>query len=175
MRIDTDSTLDESVEMQMWVWDRSRFMRIARWRNTAVCALIAGVAVTVYIPEPWSVKIAFGGTTAAITGFVYYALYPWELRRRLRKVCRKLRGTVGPVPFTLELDAEGIHCQYKDTRNSSAWSKVEVIEDRGGTVIFWMRDYTVSPSCGSGPSPRLPSKKSSSRSLTAITAKPLGR
>ena|SRR5882724_6158436 len=134
MKIQFDATIDEVVDANQRVMDRSKTIRSWRLRDLIITAVSTGI-----ISYALTRKVILGIIAAAVAGVIYLPLRRYMLKQRLRKYIVEAYKSEGPIDVQIELTPAGIHVQQSGTRSIYDWNKVEVITETDDTVDIFFK------------------------------------
>src|SRR5437870_3398858 len=103
MRVEFNYTIDDIVDVQLRLLNRSRAARAWRWRNAALTSLVAGAFLFAVIPEGIAGRTVMGTIGLLSGAAVYLALNDVIVKRRLRKWCEENAGS--DKTFTCEVES----------------------------------------------------------------------
>lgn len=142
MRIQFEFTIDELVDLQERVAERSKVAR--KWRRqgmtlTAVLGgLIWGVPSLIFLYfiflASWALLFAF--VPALIGAAIALSQYHGKARQQYHKYFREKYGDRNTFPFELELSAAGICTRQFGVQSTYEWSLVEEMTTSESSVEF---------------------------------------
>src|SRR5947199_9813027 len=103
MRVEFNYTIDDIVDVQLRLLNRSRAARAWRWRNAALTSLLAGAFLFAVIPEVIDGRRVMGTIGLLSGAAVYLALNDVMVKRRLRNSGEANAGSATPVTGEVEL------------------------------------------------------------------------
>ena len=139
-----ESTVDDGVDLQMKVLERSRVFGRA-WAQIAILAPMAGLATALALFSLPPAARAIGAVaTALIVGATYLPLQRRVLRKRLREAALEARGGDVPMSVQVEIDDQGIHSSSGEHRMTIAWDDVSDVEHDDTAIEIYAHDGGVS-------------------------------
>ncbi len=139
-----ESTVDEGVDLQMKVLERSRVFGRA-WAQIAILAPAAGLATALTLFSlPTSARVIGAVATTLIVGATYMPLQRRLLRKRLRAAAVEARGGDVPMSVAVEIDDTGIHSSSGEHTMTIAWSDVADVAQDDVAIEIYSSDGGVS-------------------------------
>ncbi len=157
MKIQYESTIDETVEAEMRLIGRSKIARKWEREGWVMGALILVLLLFYFclclcfgIPAEKPIIIISLAVLAAIA--IYQVLYKNIVKRRVRSFLIEQLGTDKPLPSEFEFDEEGLVFRRMGTETKFSWNiikeinegnkYIEFITDRGGIALIPNRIFT---------------------------------
>ena len=133
MRKQFESTIEEGIEQMYRAMQLSKTIRKWRWQINYICIPAIIIIVVVQILSPWALEdaVLFNGVFALALFICYYPSSTRYTKKRIRKLLKEKRGTVGPRPEEIEMDNERIVNRDNDMEVAFNWAKAKSVEDRG--------------------------------------------
>ena len=151
MRVEFNYTIDDIVDVQLRLLNRSRAARAWRWRNAALTSLVAGAFLFAVIPEGIAGRTVMGTIGLLSGAAVYLALNDVIVKRRLRKWCEENAGSDKTFTCEVELTDSGVHTKSNGTQIIYDWANVNEIKEtedsvdihfeKGGLVVVRNRAF----------------------------------
>lgn len=139
MRVKFDYTIDDVVDFQLRLLNRSRVVRGWRWRNAILTSLLAGAFLFAIIPEGITARMVMGGIGVILGIPVYFAANDVIVKRRLRKWSAENAGSDKRFTCEVELNESGIHTQSNGTQIIYSWANVADIKETADSVDIYFQ------------------------------------
>lgn len=140
LELSYESSVDDGVDLQMKVLERSRVFGRA-WAQIAILAPAAGVATAIaLLALPPAARVIGAVGTALVVGATFVPLQRRLLRRRLREAAVEARGGDVAIPVDVAIDADGIHSSSRGHTMSIAWDDVAEVHADEEAVEIWAAD-----------------------------------
>ena len=128
MRIESESTIDEAVECQMRLFERTSVAK-SQMRLALILALLMFLAFYFGIPDEQSVKLAFASAAFVGVVVVSWAIRKPVIRWQIRRVLVEQRGTDKPVFGEIGFDEEGVSWRELGIEMRLSWAIISKIEE----------------------------------------------
>ena len=128
MRIESESTIDEAVECQMRLFERTSVAK-SQMRLALILALLMFLAFYFGIPDEQSVKLAFASVASVGFVIVFWVIRKPFVRWQIRRVLVEQRGTDKPVFDEIIFDEEGISYRQLGIEIRMSWAIISKIEE----------------------------------------------
>lgn len=146
-RVQFEATLDELVDVNSRLADRSSVARSWRRRSIASVSVAVGagtfLVLGVFSPEAPIVRFAATAMAGCAAWFLCGPMYDRALKARVRRYLAEQFGHDTTVPCTIELRAAGLWIRQKEIEMSFDWQAAESVDERAGDVEVVFRQGLV--------------------------------
>lgn len=144
-RVEFDSTLDEVIDVEMRMVQRTAWYRQERnqyqWCVGVCCAGVLAVNILRADGAPSLAALAIAPIAALIGGLTLGALYPrchdWYVRRRYRRMVSEMYGGAEVVHCEFEARDDVLWSRSVYAEVSLPWSRLTGVKNLPGSIELW--------------------------------------
>jgi hypothetical protein len=137
MRIQYQSQLEEIVDAHLRMISYSREKLRSRILNTLWSALaLAILPILLMTHEKAAVRFGLAFLGLIVGGLFQWFMYPWSMRRQVRRLIREAMGGADTVDVEIELTQLVIQVRSNATTVALEWSNLTSIKDEPNIIEF---------------------------------------
>jgi hypothetical protein len=136
MKIAYESTIDEATESAVRITELVGTIRTWRWAGLIWTPFIF-ILLFLLLDEVVA-KLVLGSIASVLFAVYWLSNYKNKLRKRLRKVLIKARGTDKPVPSEYELDHDGLIFRQPGVELRFSWATIASVKQTENSVEILM-------------------------------------
>ncbi|MGH9754519.1 MAG: YcxB family protein [Blastocatellia bacterium] len=140
MRAEFEFTVDDLVDLNLRVLDRSKKFQSRQWTRVITFGLLVGLGVFLMLPFSFGVKMASGAASLALIVVVHLLFRRREIGRSMRSLYLEKLGTPGPFKCEVELTEEGVIARQRGTEVKHSWAILEEIKETPDSIDFFTCD-----------------------------------
>jgi len=136
MRIQYQSQLEEIVDVQLRMIGYSKEQSRSRILNTIWSGLATALLPVFMTHETTTVRLVFAFLGLATGASLYWFMYPWSMRRKVRRLIREALGGVDTVDVEIESTENGVQSRSNAATVEFEWSNLTSIKDEPTLIEF---------------------------------------
>jgi hypothetical protein len=143
-RVEFDATIDECVDAQIRMANRTKTYRRRRRERVLLGIMVAVVfAVTILVLASYvtvlDVAVAVGGGLGfgLLSSYLYGIYFDWHVRHYGRRLTKEMYGGASTVRFEIELRPDAVWAKSRGTEISFAWTSLTGIENAEHGIELW--------------------------------------